>query len=657
MKNIEKLEEMDLKYLDLLSYQYPDINSACTEIINLQAILNLPKGTEHFVSDIHGSFDSLNHVMRNGSGAIRRKINEVFGMELPDSEKRSLATLIYYPEKKLDYIKRNQIYQDMDEWYKIVLFRLVKVCREVSRKYTRSKVRKSLPKEFSYIIEELLQESEENSDKREYYINIIETIISLGQAEAFIIAISNVIHRLAIDRLHVIGDIYDRGDGACDIMDMLMNYHSIDIQWGNHDISWMAAAAGCEALICTVIRISARYANLDTIEEDYGINLIPLVSFAMKYYSDDPCESFRPITNKKLSESEKDLISKMHKAISILQFKLEAKIIKRHPEYNLDGMLLLDKIDYNSGVIEVRGNTYALKDSNFPTINPENPFELTADEEELILKLKSSFLNSDKLQRHVRFLLKRGGLYRTYNSNLLFHGCIPMNTDGEFEEIELDGQKLSGKALLDFIDRKVRESYFAKESSQENQDADLMWYLWCGPSSPLFGKRQITTFERYFIEDKEAHMEEKNPYYIYRDKEESCKKILKEFGLDPESSHIINGHVPVKSKKGENPLKANGKLYVIDGGFSKAYQKVTGIAGYTLTYNSYSLMLVAHEPFESLEYAVEFEQDIFSETVSSEYVERKLVKDTDNGLRLINKIQDLSLLVKAYRSGDLTEKA
>lgn len=645
------------KYLKLLSRSYPNINEACTEIINLQAILNLPKGTEHFVSDIHGEYEAFNHVLKNASGVIKNYIEEIFGSTLMEGDKKNLATLIYYPELKLEYIKKGC--QNMTDWYKINLFRLVQICKRVCSKYSRSKVRKALPKEFSYILEELIHEDIDRLHKHEYYSEIINTIVRLGRADNFIIAISNVIQILAIDHLHVIGDIYDRGDGADKIMDVLSNYHSVDVQWGNHDISWMGAASGSEACICNVIRISARYCNLNTIEEAYGINLIPLATFAMEVYKNDKCENFSfDKNNTDIAEKELSLIAKMHKAITIIQFKLEAQVIMRNPEFNMEDRKLLDKIDFKKMTVEIGNKTYKLNDEFFPTIDPENPFELTKEEEEVMDKIKYSFVNSPRLHSHVRFLFNKGSMYKVFNSNLLLHGCVPLNADGSLKEVSIGGESYKGKALYEKLEKIVRQGYFAKPNTKEKQlGLDYMWYLWCGENSPLYGKEKMTTFERYFIDDESLYEEVKNPYYELRNNEEMCINILKEFGLDPTNSHIINGHVPVKVVKGESPIKANGKLLVIDGGFAKAYQKVTGIAGYTLIYNSRGLVLASHEPFSSIKEAVEEEKDIISSTIFLEQnAVRKMVGSTDIGKELKEQIADLEELVKAYNTGDIKEK-
>lgn len=648
--NEEIFDEVSLNYLRLLSRQYPTIDLASTEIINLQAILNLPKGTEHFLSDVHGEYESFNHVLKNASGVIKRKIDDIFGTSLRETEKKRLATLIYYPEQKLELISKTE--PNMDDWYKITLYRLIYLCKVISSKYTRSKVRKALPKNFEYILEELIHEDSERLNKQDYYTIIIETIISLHKANAFIIAISKLIQRLSIDRLHIIGDIYDRGPGPDIIINTLMEYHSIDIQWGNHDIVWMGAALGSEACICNVLRISSRYSNLHTIEESYGINLLPLATFSMEFYKDDPCKKFIPVSYAKeeVIDKETALIAMMHKAISIIQFKLEGQLIKRNKEFEIDDRLLLDKIDYEKGTINVNGKEYVLNDKLFPTIDPKNPYELIPEEKEVIEKLKSSFLNSEKLQRHISFLFSKGSMYLKYNSNLLLHGCIPLNEDGSFKKIMVDGKEYSGKAYIDKLERKVRAGYY------NNTNLDLMWYLWCGPDSPLFGKKTIKTFERYFINEKETHVEEKSPYYNLRESEETCIYILKEFDLDPLKSHIINGHVPVIAKKGESPIKANGRLLVIDGGLSKPYQKQTGIAGYTLIYNSHGLMIVCHEPFQSTSKAIEEEIDMIPSTAIFEHsIARKTVGDTDIGDEVKKQIDDLKRLLAVYKKGLIKE--
>ena len=659
MNNIEECCKDDIRYLKLLSKKFPSVAKASTEIINLQAVLNLPKGTEHFLTDIHGEYESFNHVLKNGSGVIRRKIEYAFGDSLSETEIRTLATLIYYPEQKLELILEQE--DNIEEWYEQTLYRLVEVCRQVTAKYTRHKVRRALPEDFEYIIEELLHERPDRLDKEEYYDEIIKTIIRIGSAPEFITAISKLIQRLVIDRLHIIGDIFDRGPGPDIVMDTLLDYHSVDIQWGNHDILWMGAGAGSDACIATVLRIGARYMNLDTIEDGYGINTLPLATFALDIYENDPCTMFKPKMDEEDNFSNKDinLMTKMHKAISIIQFKLEGQIIQRRPHLKMENRLLLDKIDYDLGTIEIDGKTYELLDKNFPTIDPKDPYKLTTEELEVVKRLRKSFLNSEKYQRHVRFLFSKGSMYLKYNSNLLYHGCIPLNEDMSLKKVSIgkSGKSYSGREYLDRLDVLVRKGYFYKDDKETKlYGMDMTWYLWTGPDSPLFGKDKMTTFERYFIEEKETHKEVKDPYFKYQDNEEMCNMIFREFGLDPKYSHIVNGHVPVKFKKGETPIKANGKLLVIDGGFSKAYQKTTGIAGYTLIYNSYGLLLVSHEPFESTEKSIIQEKDILSTTVVLEReTKRKRVDDTDLGEDLREQIKDLTNLLVAYEKGIIKE--
>ncbi|NFI53266.1 fructose-1,6-bisphosphatase [Clostridium botulinum] len=657
MNNNDVEDIKKLKYFRLLAKQYPNIALAATEIINLEAILNLPKGTEHFLSDIHGEYEPFVHVLRNGSGVVKRKIEDLFCKSLLESDIKSLATLIYYPEQKLDIVLKEE--RNIDDWYKITLNRLIEICRFCSSKYTRSKVRKALPADFAYIIEELLHEQFNGIDKEEYYDRIITTIIDIGRAKEFIIALSKLIQRMIIDRLHIIGDIYDRGPRPDIIIDTLMEYHSVDIQWGNHDMLWMGAAAGVRTCVANVLRISTRYANLDLVEEIYGINLLPLATFALKYYRDDPCESFIPKVKEDdpAANQEVDLVSKMHKAITILQFKLEKEIIDRRPEFELEERLLLDKIDYEKGTIILNGTEYKLNDNNFPTIDPKAPYKLTEEESVLIDKLVYSFVNSDKLQKHVRFLFSKGNMYLKFNSNLLFHGCIPLDDEGNLKSMCIQGEEYESKRLLEKFDSLSREGYFEKVGSEEKTyGMDIMWYLWTGPVSPLFGKKKMATFERYFIDDEIAHIEQKTGYYKLRDREEMCDMILREFGLDPSESRIINGHVPVKKKNGESPIKANGKMIVIDGGFSKAYQKQTGIAGYTLIYNSYGLQLVSHERFSSTEESIMKEKDILSTTlVVEQKLKRKTVEDTDIGRELQAQIKDLKELLLIYRKGIIKE--
>ena len=651
------MKKDELRYLQRLAELYPTIGRASTEIINLQSILNLPKGTEHFMSDLHGEYEAFSHVLRNGSGAVRKKIDDVFGHTLSNHDKRDLATLIYYPREKIRLVKKTE--EDMENWYKITLYRLIEVCKTTASKYTRSKVRKALPPDYAYVIEELITEKAEVLDKEAYYNSIVNTIIEIRRAENFIVALAELIQRLVVDHLHILGDIYDRGPGPHIIMDKLMAYHSVDIQWGNHDIAWMGAAAGCQALICNVLRIQTRYANLDTIEEDYGINLIPLATFAMDCYADDPCTQFAPKgTEGALSDKDFQLIAKMHKAISILQWKMEAQIIKRHPEFHMENRLLLDKIDFEKGTINIEGVEYEMNDMNFPTVDPKDPYALTEEEQEVMDKVKSSFVNSEKLQEHIRVLYSKGAMYNIFNSNLLFHGGIPMNDDGTLKTVTFRGKRYKGKDYLDAVERTAREAYFNKPHSEaKRQCMDIMWYLWCGEDSPLFGKKKMTTFERYFIDDKTTHKEVSNPYYTLRNEESICRYVLESFGLDPDTSHIVNGHVPVKVVKGESPIKANGKLFVIDGGFAKAYQKVTGIAGYTLIYNSHGMVLVSHEPFVSTEVAIAEEKDILSSTVALQYTQDRIrVRDTDIGKKLQESIDELEKLLYAYQNGIIKEQ-
>ncbi len=656
--NVEKneLKLMELKYLKSLANQYPNIAAASTEIINLQAILNLPKGTEHFLTDIHGEYEQFNHVLKNGSGAIRRQIDEEFGNTLSNKDKKSLATLIYYPQEKLDIVLQEE--ENIEDWYKITLHRLVQITKKVASKYTRSKVRKALPKDFAYIIEELITERAEISDKEGYYNEIIHTIIRIGRAPEFIVALSNLIQRLVIDHLHIVGDIYDRGPGPHIIMDTLMNYHSVDIQWGNHDIVWMGAACGHLPCIATVVRIAARYGSLDTLEEGYGINLIPLATFALDTYKDVNCDAFAIKYNTDYNTKDLSLDMKIHKAIAVIQFKLEGQVIKKHPEFEMDDRLLLDKIDYEKKTVLAYGKEYPMLDTEFPTVDPKDPYNLTPDEEQVMARIQQAFLKCEKLQRHVRFLYSNGGLYKIHNSNLLYHGCVPLDENGNFKAVNVDGKKYRGRELYDVLDNYARKGYYAKNDPAGMRKAqDYIWYIWAGPNSPVFGKDKMTTFERYFIEDKETHKETKNSYYSLLDNEEVLNRILEEFGLDTKKSHIINGHVPVELKKGETPIKCEGKLLIIDGGFSKAYQSKTGIAGYTLVANSHGVRLVAHEPFESMEAAIQHESDIFSDSTIVENAPVRIrVADTDIGTEIKESIKQLELLLQAYRDGTIIEK-
>lgn len=648
----------DIHYLRLLAQSFPTIADASTEVINLEAILNLPKGTEHFLADLHGESEAFQHVLKNASGNIKRKVGELFGNDMREADKKELCTLIYYPEQKLELIKASE--PELDDWYHITLHQLVKVCRDVSSKYTRSKVRKSLPADFCYIIEELLHERTDDTDKAAYVNVIVDTIISTGRADDFIIALCNVIQCLAIDQLHILGDIYDRGPGAHKIMDTLSNYHSWDIQWGNHDILWMGACAGNDACICNVLRLSLRYANLATLEEGYGINLVPLATFAMETYGDDPCEEFVPklLKGSKLDDKTVRLTAMMHKAITVIQFKEEARLFKRNPLWKMDDRCLLEHVDYSRGVCRIDGVDYEMKSNSFPTIDPEHPNDLTPEEENLMQRLHHTFAVSEKLHRHIRTLLSHGCMYAIYNSNLLFHASIPLNDDGTLKEVELTpGERCSGLELMQRTGMLIRSAFTADTMPIERQYAiDYFLYLWCGSDSPLFDKSKMATFERYFLSDKSTYVEEKGNYFKLRDSEVVCDRILDAFGVEGSNRHIINGHVPVHASKGENPIKAGGKLMVIDGGFSEAYHKETGIAGYTLVYHSRGFQLVQHEPFTSTADAVLRGTDIKSTTQIVEMsAHRMLVADTDKGAELRSQIIDLKELLYAYRHGIIKE--
>lgn len=651
--------EKDKHYLQLLAHSFPTIADASTEIINLQAILNLPKGTEHFLADIHGEYEAFQHVLKNASGNIKRKVNELFGTTLRENEKRELCTLIYYPEQKLEIVKDAE--PDINDWYHITLHHLVAVCRDVSSKYTRSKVRKSLPDEFSYIIQELLHECTDDSDKAAYVNVIVDTIISTGRADDFIIAISHVIQRLAIDQLHILGDIYDRGPGAHKIMDLLDGYHHWDITWGNHDILWMGAAAGNDACMCSVIRLSLRYANLATLEEGYGINLLPLATFAMETYTDDPCEEFLPkLTGgaERLDDKTKRLTAQMHKAISVIQFKLEAQLYERHPEWKMQDREMFNFVDYEHKTIHILNIDYPLTSCFFPTISPDKPNELTIEETELLAKLHHSFAVSEKFHKHIRVLLAHGCMYGVCNNNLLFHASVPLNADGSLKEVEIyPGHHCSGLSLMKEIGHLIRQAFQSDATPElRNYAIDYFMYLWCGPDSPLFDKSKMATFERYFIRQEETHEEKKGNYFLLRDDESVCDLIMDAFGIKGNNRHIINGHVPVRVGNGENPIKANGKLMVIDGGFSQAYHKETGIAGYTLVYHSRGFQLVQHEPFTSAEDAILRGTDIKSTTQIVEMSSHRMrVADTDKGKELQNQVKDLEELLCAYRHGFINE--
>lgn len=650
--------ENRLDYLKLLATKFPTISVASTEIINLQAILNLPKGTEHFLTDLHGEYDAFQHVLRNASGVIKSKIEAIFGDTLKKKDKENLCTLIYYPEEKLDSVIDTEI--DIEDWYRVTLNQLIDVCRAVSSKYTRSKVRKALPPDFAYIIEELLHESQNMPNKQDYFNGIITTIVSIERSYDFIVALCNLIQRLTIDTLHIVGDIYDRGPGAHTIMDRLLSYHSYDIQWGNHDILWMGAACGNEACIANVVRICTRYASFESLEDGYGINMLPLARFAMDVYKNDPCEQFIPKADVGdiFKENDIRLISQMHKAISIIQFKVEHNIIARHKEYAMDDRDMLHRIDYKEGIITIDGLTYQLLDGNFPTIDPKNPYKLTQEERDILTKLKISFSNSDKLHKHIKCLYSNGSLYLIRNNNLLFHASIPMTSDGDFKPVIINNKWYKGKSLLDKLDRISRAAYFKSKSKEEDENnTDYMWYMWCGPDSPLFDKSKMATFERYFIADKATHKERKGEYYSIIDTGDMCGTVLHEFGLNPITSHIINGHVPVKCKKGERPIKAGGRRLVIDGGFSKAYRGETGIAGYTLIFNSFGLQMVQHEPFESTEKVIEEGRDIISTKFVVEEVKKRVtVRDTDIGKELVKQVNDLEDLLVAFRTGLIREE-
>ncbi|MED4226425.1 fructose-1,6-bisphosphatase [Neobacillus cucumis] len=640
---------MNTKYLDLLSQKYDCEEKVVTEIINLEAILNLPKGTEHFVSDLHGEFQAFQHVLRNGSGNVKEKIKDLFKDVLSEKEIIEFATLVYYPEEKLKLIKNNfGNQQDLNQWYTEIIGHLIKLISYASSKYTRSKLRKALPNQFVYIIEELLYKRDESANKEHYYKKIVQQIISLGQADKLIIGLAYTTQRLVVDHLHVVGDIYDRGPQPDKIMDTLINYHSVDIQWGNHDVLWLGAFAGSKVCLANIIRISARYDNLDILEDVYGINLRPLLNLAEKYYTDNP--AFRPKINadKKVSEYERLQITKIHQAIAMIQFKLEMPIIKRRPDFNMSERLLLEKIDYDKNEITIHGTTYQLDNSCFATVNPEQPEQLLEEEEQVMERLLFSVQHSEKLARHMNFLMKKGSLYLQYNGNLLIHGCIPLDEEGNMEKLVIENKTYAGRDLLDKFEHYLRYA-FAHPEETDDLATDMVWYLWTGEYSSLFGKREMTTFERYFIKDKKTHKERKNPYYYLRENEDVCRKILMEFNLNPDQGHIINGHTPVKEIEGENPIKANGKMLVIDGGFSKAYQSTTGIAGYTLLYNSYGMQLVAHKQFNSKEDVLLNGTDVLSvKRLVDKELERKMVKETNIGEELLKEISNLNSLLE-YR--------
>lgn len=668
MVNIEDIKN-DLRYLTLLSERFPNSKAVITELINLRAILSLPKGTEHFVSDLHGESSAFIHTIKNASGVIRHKIDDLFGDEMSETEKRALCALIYYPDERIELVQRS-LYEWVDgldegigdfsieDWYRIRLHQVVVVARAVTIKYSRSKVRKMLPKDYAYIIDELLHESNIESDRAVYYNAIIDTIIGLGCAEKLITAISYLIHGFTIDTLHVVGDIFDRGSGAAKILDVLSTLRDYDIQWGNHDIEWMGAMAGNPALIATVLRVSIRYANIETLEEGYGINLLPLANFAMETYYDDPCDVFQTKdfeNNPRLTRSAA-LMAKMHKAISIIQFKLEGQTILRHPEWDMNDRLLLDKIDKQHGTIRINGQDYPLLDTNLPTLSETEPYTLSAEEEELMTQLARSFRKSEKMQKHLHLLYQHGSMFLVRNGFLLYHAAIPLNNDGSFTEMDVCGERVSGRRLMERTDEVVRMAYYS--NGKEKADAlDYMLYLWEGPYSPLYNKDKMTTLERYFVADEDLRKEKKGAYYTLANERETCVRILQEFGMDTETGRIINGHIPVRTIEGESPIRAEGKRFVIDGGFSKPYQKKTGIAGYTLIYNSHGIQLVEHESFESREQAILSGNDIHSRTLLQDFTKHRLhIRDTDRGHELQSQVDNLEHLLVAYTTGLIKER-
>ena len=653
------LQQEELRYLALLSRQFPTIQAASREIIHLQAIMSLPKGCEHFISDVHGEYEAFLHVLNSCSGVVKEKLDELFGTSMTRHQREELATLIYYPEEKLADLKGRV--SDLEEWYGITLHRLVEVCRQFSARYTRSKVRKALPPDYAYMIEELLHTHWEDPDKRDYFENIIDAIIDTGQAPSFIAAICGVIKRLSVDRLHLVGDIFDRGPRADIIMDSLLDHHSVDIQWGNHDILWMGAASGSRTLVATVLSNSIHYNNLEVVETGYGISLRPLSVFANEVYKD--CDVSRFAVKiagdnpSQYTEKDKLLSARMHKAITVILFKLEGQKIMRHPSYGMEDRLLLDKIDYKDRSITIHGVKYPLEDCDFPTVDPADPYALTAEESAVIDQLTASFLHSEKLQQHVRFLYSKGSLYKVFNGNLLFHGCIPLTEDGDFLSFSIGGKERSGKEFLDYADAAARQAYYLPLDSKERQlGMDFLWFLWAGRNSPIFGRDCMTTFERRLISDETAWAEPKNPYYSLYNDPATCEKILREFGLEGPRSHIINGHVPVKTKKGESPVKGGGKLIVIDGGFCKAYQSTSGIAGYTLTYDDFCLRIIAHQPFVGTEKAVKENFDITSTSTVFETMEHRIkIAETDVGRQLQSQTNDLRRLLEAYKAGAILE--
>lgn len=647
----------DIRYLMALSRAYPSIQTVSTEIINLRAILNLPKGTEHFISDIHGEYEGFRHILRNASGSVRRKIDQALGDLVSAGEREALATLIYYPEMKLRAIKKEGLADR--EWYAITLRRLILVCRFTTSKYTRSKVRKALPKDYEYIITELMTTGGNDFNKEEYYSQIIDSIIDVGRADSFIMALCHLAQSTVIDKLHIVGDIFDRGDSPHLVMDELEKQRYVDVQWGNHDILWMGAAAGNKSCIANAVRICLRYNNYDFLENGYGINMRPLAMFALDAYAEDPCACFLPkhASRGAFAEHSDAVIAKMQKAISVIQFKLEGQDILAHPEYGMEDRLLLDKLDLGRGLLVTQGGEYPLLDAAFPTVDPDSPYALTAEEQMIIDALQSSFVNCEKLQRHIDFLYKKGSMYKCYNGNLMFHGCIPMEADGSFSAVMVDGELCSGRALFDRCELMARRGQYGQEGSEaRDQGRDFMWYLWCGPKSPLFGKDRMATFERYFTDDKELHKENSDPYFTLAYTAEMADRILEEFGIFDKEAVVINGHIPVKIKKGESPIKADGRLLIIDGGLSKPYQSVTGIAGYTLVSNSHQMYLSEHEPFCSIADAVYNNADMHSNIIPVKtYHSRVKIADTDDGREIALQIADLERLLDAYRSGVLKQ--
>lgn len=659
MKSSEIYQPSDLRYLEMLAREYPTVQAASSEIINLQAILNLPKGTEHFISDVHGEYEAFLHILNSASGVVREKIDELFEATVSKADRDQLATLVYYPAEKLEEVARSTA--DMNEWYRITLHRLIELCRLVTSKYTRSKVRKALPRDYAYIIDELLNTNYEVHDKKDYYENIISTIIDIDQAEAFVEAVCELIKHMVVDRLHIVGDVFDRGPRADIIMDSLLEHHAVDIQWGNHDVLWMGAATGSRTAVATVLINSIHYNNLSVIETGYGISLRPLALFANEIYrdADVSCFAAKLVSDTDGKYTEKDILqaAQMHKAIAIILFKLEGQKILRNPGFGMDDRLLLDKIDYEHKTVEVGGKTYPLADTDFPTVDRADPYALSPEEDKVITELTASFEHSEKLQRHVRFLYSKGGLYKVFNGNLLLHGCIPLTEAGEPMCFSIGCDGLSGRAFLDHAEAVARQGYYAKPGSPERQfGMDFLWFLWCGRNSPLFGRDRMTTFERRLIKDESAWTEEKNAYYKHYNDPAVCAALLRDFGLEGPHCHIINGHIPVKSKKGESPVKAGGRLIVIDGGFCRAYQPTTGIAGYTLIYNSNNLRIVSHEPFDGRENALRENRDIASTTQIIERMESRMeIGQSDIGAELRRQVNDLKALLKAYKMGAVKE--